>query len=1069
MAVRQRTIRLRRTLWLVALFLLLPSLALSQPSVVGQWSGVVDWPQAPVHMTLQTDGTVVMWPASCGCIPNAELGGGQHVRVWNPSSNQFTLNRCDSNVFCSGHAPLADGRTLVVGGHVTYWVGLRDANIFNADRTWTRVGDMAQPRWYPSAVRLADGRVLAISGNSTSRTAFADIPEVFDPMTNAWTSLTNASQRLPAYSFLFVIPGGNVLVAGPDRITRRLNVATQSWTTIGDSFITAHSAVQYLPGRIMKSGTFGNIDDGVPGVDARTVVLDTTVANPQWRETAPMAFRRAFHTLTLLPDGTVLATGGDTTANGQNEANAVLAAELWNPATETWRTLASNQVARLYHSTALLLPDGRVVSAGGEYAPYLEENAEFFSPPYLFNGPRPTITSAPTPPTTIGYNTAFTVQTPNSDIAKVSIIATASVTHGFNMNQRYLSLPFTPIAGGVSVQAPSAPDLAPPGYYLLFLLNTAGVPSVGRFVQILGGTPSSTTTTLIPPPSTTTSSTTPTPSTTSTTAAPVPTTTSTTATTPTTTSSTTSTLPPAAGLVAAYGFDENGGSGAPDASGTGNNGTLSGPTWLAPGRFGASALVFNGTTAYVGVPDSNSLDLSELTLEAWIYPTDAAMGGNYRMIFAKTTTGTPVNYYFAINNGILNFGFFNGGWREHRSAVGPTLNAWNHVAAVYSDSANQVRLYLGGSQVYTGTEATSLLTNTEQLRIGIGFPDEAFAGRIDEVRVYNRALTTQEIANDVNRPVGGGGGTTSTSTTSSTTSTSTSTSRTTTSSTSTSTTSTTSSSTSSSSAPVPSTTSTSRTTTTTSSTSTTTSSTSSSSTSTSTSSSSTSPPPPSTSTTATPTSSTSTSTAAVPAGLVAAYGFEETTGAVLDSSGSGFTGTISGATRSTTGQFGRSISFDGVNDWISVPDAAALDLTTGLTLEAWVNPTNVGYYRTIIAKTTNGLPVNYYLSISNGTLTFGFFNGAWREHRASVGPALNAWSHVAATFNDAANQVVLYLNGTAVLTSAETTSLTTNADQLRIGVGFPDEAFAGRIDEVRVYNRALSAAEVAADRLRAVP
>jgi hypothetical protein len=780
----------------------------------------------------------------------------------------------------------------------------------------------------------------------------------------------------------------------------------------------------------------------------------------------------------------------------------------------------------MYHSTALLLPDGRVVSAGGEYAPYLEENAEFFSPPYLFNGTRPTVTSAPTTP--IGYNTIFTIQTPNSDIAKVSLLATGSVTHGFNMNQRYVPLSFTPVAGGLSVQAPNAPDIAPPGYYLLFILNGAGVPSVGRFVQILGGTPSSTTTTLVPPPSSTTSSTTPTPTTTSTTAVPVPTTTSTTGTTPTTTSSTTSTLPPAAGLVAAYAFDANAGSSAADASGNGNTGTLSGPTWLAPGRFGASALVFNGTNAYVGVPDSNSLDLSELTLEAWIYPTDGAMGGNYRMIFAKTTTGTPVNYYFAINNGILNFGFFNGGWREHRSAVGPTLNAWNHVAAVYSDSANQVRLYLGGNLIYTGTEATSLLTNSEPLRIGIGFPDEAFAGRIDEARVYNRALTTQEIANDVNRPVGGGGGTTSTSSTSSTTSTSTSTSRTTTSSTSTSSSSTSTSSTSSSPAPVPTTTSTSRTTTTTSSTSststsssttststtstsssttstsstssttspapsttstsrTTTSSTSSStstssttsstaapttssSTSTSTSSSSTTPPPPSTSTTATATSSTTTSTGAVPAGLVAAYGFEETTGqSALDSSGNSFTGTVNGPTRNTAGQFGRTLSFDGVNDFVSVPDAAALDLTAGLTLEAWVNPTNAGYYRTIIAKTTNGLPVNYYLSLSNGALTFGFFNGAWRENRASVGPALNTWTHVAVTFNDAANQVVLYINGTAVLTSAETTSLTVNADQLRIGIGFPDEAFAGRIDEVRVYNRALTAAEINADRQRAVP
>src|SRR4029450_12832298 len=99
-----------------------------------------------------------------------------------------------------------------------------------------------------------------------------------------------------------------------------------------------------------------------------------------------MAFPRAYHNLTLLPDGTVLVTGGATTGGGQDTQNAVYAAELWNPTTETWRTLASNQRPRLYHSTALLLPDGRVVSAGGEFAPYIEENAEFFSPPYLFQG-----------------------------------------------------------------------------------------------------------------------------------------------------------------------------------------------------------------------------------------------------------------------------------------------------------------------------------------------------------------------------------------------------------------------------------------------------------------------------------------------------------------------------------------------------------------------------------------------------------------------------------------------------------------------------------------------------------
>jgi hypothetical protein len=208
----------------------------------------------------------------------------------------------------------------------------------------------------------------------------------------------------------------------------------------------------------------------------------------------------------------------------------------------------------------------------------------------------------------------------------------------------------------------------------------------------------------------------------------------------------------------------------------------------------------------------------------------------------------------------------------------------------------------------------------------------------------------------------------------------------------------------------------------------------------------------------------------VPSGLVAAYGFEETTGSsVIDASGNGRTGTITGATRTTAGQFGRALSFDGVDDRISIADAASLDLTAGVTLEAWVNPTNLGGWRMIVAKTTNGTPNNYFLALDDGVPTFGFFNTGWREHTGGAAVPLNVWTHVAATFNDAANQVRLYVNGVEVFTSTETASLVTNAAQLRIGVGFSNEVFAGRIDELRVYNRTLSAAEILADRLRAVP
>jgi hypothetical protein len=199
-----------------------------------------------------------------------------------------------------------------------------------------------------------------------------------------------------------------------------------------------------------------------------------------------MAFRRAFHTLTSLPDGTVLATGGGTTVNREDQSTSVKQAELWNPSTETWTTLSSQTLGRLYHSVAVLLPDARVlVSGGGRFldTPYSAdlENGEIFSPPYLFKGARPTISSAPS---VVTVGSVFTVQTPDAArIAKVSLVRMANVTHTFNMGQRFLPLSFTQGAGSLTVTAPATANLAPPGYYMLFIVDTNGVPSVASIVR----------------------------------------------------------------------------------------------------------------------------------------------------------------------------------------------------------------------------------------------------------------------------------------------------------------------------------------------------------------------------------------------------------------------------------------------------------------------------------------------------------------------------------------------------------------------------------------------------------
>jgi hypothetical protein len=159
-------------------------------------------------------------------------------------------------------------------------------------------------------------------------------------------------------------------------------------------------------------------------------------------------------------------------------------AELWNPATGTWKVLATNSINRIYHSAAVLLRDGRVLVTGsGERSGDVDQfNAELYSPPYLFQGSRPELTSAPG---TLTYGTSFAVATPDAEaIAKVTLLRLGSTTHGFDQNQRFMSLDFTSAPGELTVTAPASGNLAPPGDYLLFVVNDDGVPSLGQTVRL---------------------------------------------------------------------------------------------------------------------------------------------------------------------------------------------------------------------------------------------------------------------------------------------------------------------------------------------------------------------------------------------------------------------------------------------------------------------------------------------------------------------------------------------------------------------------------------------------------
>jgi hypothetical protein len=347
---------------------------------------------------------------------------------------------------------------------------------------------MSSARWYPTVTALPDGRILVSSGAINCNGCNATNPEVYDPRTNSWTQLTNASLNIPIYPHMFVLPDGRVLNTGSYElpvVTRALNISTQTWTTIDPVVLDAGSAVMYLPGKILKTGTSATSAPPYINSAATAYVLDMTQSSPAWRTVNSMSFPRTYHNLTVLPDGNVLVTGGEGTTNAFDQSTAALAAEMWSPTTETFSTMASMVTPRVYHSTALLLPDGRVLVGGsGEYGTGSidQRNAEIYSPPYLFKGPRPTVTSSPS---VLQYGSAVGVQTPDAaNISSVALLGLGSVTHAFNENQRYVPLTFTSSAGSLNVQPPANGNLAPPGYYMLFLVNSSGVPSVANFVQL---------------------------------------------------------------------------------------------------------------------------------------------------------------------------------------------------------------------------------------------------------------------------------------------------------------------------------------------------------------------------------------------------------------------------------------------------------------------------------------------------------------------------------------------------------------------------------------------------------
>ena len=476
--------------------------ALPAEATTGKWDAPVAWDIVPLHMNLLPTGKILAWGR------NEQDGGMGQPRLWDPASgapNAAPTIANDTMLFCAGHALMADGRLMVSGGHKLDDRGLDVTNIFDpATESWVAgLPKMAKGRWYPTVTTLGDGRLVTVAGKDTTKTVVR-VPEIWE--NNQWVTLPGASLVLPYYPRDFVDPkNGLVFMAGERIQSRWLDVDAAGaggrgqWTT-GPTHIWGFnrdygSAVMYETGKILVVGGGGNTGWDTP--DARSPVptataekIDLMAGSPGWTSAGSMAQPRRHLNATVLPDGTVLLTGGVSGGGFNDLASAVHTAELWDPATNDWTALAPNAIDRGYHAVSLLLPDGTVLHGAsgdadipGTSTPYPpQRNHEIFHPPYLFRGARPLITDAPLE---VGYGADFQVTTPNAaQVTAVRWIHLGTVTHAFDQSARANTLAFAPETDGVRVTAPASPNSAPPGHYLLFILNRNGVPSAGRIVHI---------------------------------------------------------------------------------------------------------------------------------------------------------------------------------------------------------------------------------------------------------------------------------------------------------------------------------------------------------------------------------------------------------------------------------------------------------------------------------------------------------------------------------------------------------------------------------------------------------
>jgi Domain of unknown function (DUF1929)/IPT/TIG domain/Glyoxal oxidase N-terminus len=492
--------------------------AWAQADVQGQWSTLVYlMPINPIHAALLHNGKILVVAGSGNCAPgqpgcptSAPYGppNNSGALVLDTGTGSITGLTVSWDMFCNSMTALADGRVLVNGGNLDYRLfGSPRSSIFDpSTNSFTDQPNMAHGRWYPSVVLLRDGRVMTFSGSDEATGATNTSVEIFT-VGQGWSSPVNAGWTPALYPRLHLLPSGNVFYAGPSQVSYLFNVSSETWTamassnfgsrTYGSSVLLPLTPANNYNPRVMILG--GNSPS-----TATTELIDLGAGSPTWGYGPDMSQPRIEMDAVMLPTGKILAIGGS--ASDEDATTASLNADLYDPNTNSFSSAGQNAYPRLYHTTALLLPDATVWLAGGNPARgTYEQHMEIYEPAYLFMrdggnnvvaATRPTIASAPSD---IAWGGPFTVSTPDAaSISQVVLVRPGSSTHAFDMDQRLVGMSFTAGSSALTVTAPPNSNVAPPGYYMLFILNGSGVPSIASFVFLSSSGPAPTVTSVSP-------------------------------------------------------------------------------------------------------------------------------------------------------------------------------------------------------------------------------------------------------------------------------------------------------------------------------------------------------------------------------------------------------------------------------------------------------------------------------------------------------------------------------------------------------------------------------------------